>query len=155
MNSDNQPEVDLNRQDEEDVERLLMQMSLEKPSRSLDDSVFALTRSAAVAKDVHPRFRFGWPAMISTAIAASLMGVLIGRLVPPFQWNELESQPTATSTLLTPVALRDGPRIVDEGFLMLDGVRPARVYRLERSQKSERSAALPVRRKIVVPSPEI
>ena len=75
----------MNSTDQESIESLLKQMSLRAPSQQLDEAVAAL---AGRTRNVIPAGpagrvgrRFGWTQLISTALVASLGGLLLGQAI--------------------------------------------------------------------------
>jgi hypothetical protein len=68
------------------VELLLKQMPLAQPTSNLDRAIFELTqRDVGDLSQLPPKFdsagRFGWMTLVSTAVAATLVGLLIGQFV--------------------------------------------------------------------------
>ena len=66
----------MNYQNETRMESLLNQLHLVEPTRRLDDSIASLASPAGMM--TRPARRFSWTALASTAIAASLLGLVAG-----------------------------------------------------------------------------
>ena len=67
-----------------DIESLLRQMHLRKPSANLDQTVAEMAACEGLAQNETPGKtgqRFGWSALVSTAVAAMVGGLLLGQLV--------------------------------------------------------------------------
>jgi len=60
------------------VESLLQQMSLTEPPESLDQKISRIADEHTQRVAPHVAGRFGWTALISTAVAATLFGVVAG-----------------------------------------------------------------------------
>jgi len=77
---------DMNERTKPEMESLLKRMSLIEPPESLDRTIRQLAerQSEPVASVVHTGF--GWSAIISTAIAASLSGLIVGMWVTSSDW---------------------------------------------------------------------
>ncbi len=161
------------------VEKLLEQMSLQQPSQELDDAVFDTTRrQRPVVVDPAPTASFGWRSLAATALVCASVGILIGRWIP--QGHTLDSAFSRSNLLTTGdanktpasrpadqparLSLRENAaaplhgheaQIIDEGFVLLDGKRPSRTYRVVKSRRQQREHSLPVRETVVLPSPEI
>ncbi len=161
------------------VEKLLEQMSLQQPSQELDDAVLEMTRrQRPVEVDPAPMASFGWRSLAATALVCASVGILIGMWIP--QGHTLDSADSKSHLLTTGDAPKtsasrpadqpprpllrenDGTplhgyeaQIIDEGFVLLDGNRPSRTYRVVKSRRQQREHALPVRETIVLPSLEI
>jgi anti-sigma-K factor RskA len=67
----------MNYQNRPRIESLLSQLQLVEPSQRLDDSIARLADDAA-ATSLRPARQFGWKAVVFTALAASLLGLLTG-----------------------------------------------------------------------------
>ena len=135
-----------------DVEALLRQMPLEKPSPESDAAVLQLLRmhsakqseltsshSPLVSSSRAPSWRLMW----GTALASCLFGILLGRVLS--LTNEVANRGPAVST--------SAAVFVDQGFELEAGEQPSRVLVLE--QSGSRTSRLPVRKRVVVPSTEI
>ncbi|MCH7989081.1 MAG: hypothetical protein IID46_08005 [Planctomycetes bacterium] len=161
------------------VEKLLEQMSLQQPSQELDDAVFDMTRrQLPVEVDSAPTAGFGWRSLAATALVCASVGILIGRSIP--QGHTLDSVDSKSQLLTTGgapktpasrsadqpsrLSLRENvatplhgheAQIIDGGFVLLNGNRPSRTYRVVKSRRQQREHILPVRETIILPSPEI
>ena len=163
MNPDEDDPIDMDHSKlhQSTTERLLGQMSLESPSPSLDDSIALLLKtSEAVPSDSMPvsQSGFGWTSMICTALAAGIIGVIVGQLTPLMAIRSGDSVAASRSELSQGKlkhSKRSRPRIVEKGFELVDGEMPSRIYQIETGQSVDRPGSLPLRKRVVVPSPEI
>jgi len=86
-----------------DVESLLKQMTLRRPSDQLDVAIANLVTSDDVNKhSVSRGAQFGWTALLATAAAAMLAGIWLGHILTP-TW-ELLSDSNAVADVNSPDA---------------------------------------------------
>lgn len=81
------PEKSVNLDTVNEVELLLGELELVPPSERLDTAIEAIAqvRSADAILQTEGSGRFGWPALIATALAACMLGVLVGQFVSPIE----------------------------------------------------------------------
>ena len=161
----------MNRKDQIPIESLMKQMSLQKPSLTLDDQIEHLIREdtdlsgevATVTRQsiTKPR-QVDWRFTLAASLVAAIAGVFVGRLLPGkptlpsiTDHSSLGSSGTPLMPFASDKPQLSGtePRIVDEGFQIKNG-KPSRVFRLEGTSNGDK-AKTRVRNKIVVPSSEI
>ena len=102
MNDSNKP----------DIEKLLRQMSLNKPPSRLDQKVMQIAAEQSQVTDskVTPAVGFGWPILGATTVVATLFGLAMGIYMPRI----VEQLPELTNAIR---ADDSDPRLIDSDLL--------------------------------------
>ena len=91
----------MNYQNETRIESLLNQMQLAEPTRQLDDAIASLADNSPVTARQAAR-KFSWTALASTAVAASLIGLVAGIATSSEKLNgasiDVDSMPNVSET---------------------------------------------------------
>lgn len=162
----------MNPQEKPQVEKLLSQMALQKPSDQLNKKVLEMTcQQPLLNPKVGMAIGFGWPSLALTALVSALVGTGLG-------WWISAGLATGSADVNSFVRFSDGPvegrdnellgqesdisplygqeaQISDEGFVLHDQVGPAHIYRLQKSRGLSQKQSLPIRETAIIPMPEI